>query len=427
MLTARNAGLSQAKLGTLRKEVRLRVEPFSKCLTSALNAKEPRIPIRESVKALHDLHQGGFYILHTLFGEERRKLFQLRELAREACPAWANPGWNGTAPRPSLIVVSTSVDNGIPIDLLPILDFEPGRPSDLREDLGRLACSFLGFSAVVKRQIGTTIVDSEPLENIPKLPMKLFMHRGLQCARQEEAVLTKNGNLDAEAAWPDGKDPPQDEFPEMLARYLLEVDSRFGRGPRKIPDQICHFSCHSNTGLDLLPSEYAIHLQSGRYSGRRSVTLQALTNALFRLEENIGEVRRSRPLIFLNSCGSSDLDPAGSGSFPELFLKRDHGFKGFIGTETSMPDDFAAKFSEYFYENLLGGYSLGHALWQTRWQLLSLYQNPLGLLYTLFAEPEIRVRKPVLANSLDTGNRGARATLGVFARLKRALTPKWRV
>jgi hypothetical protein len=101
--------------------------------------------------------------------------------------------------------------------------------------------------------------------------------------------------------------------------------------------------------------------------------------------------------VFLNACGSGDLDPAGANSFPELFLKKDFGFLGFIGTETIIPDEFAGLFSEVFYEYLLAGMSIGDALRAARWNLLKLHHNPLGIVYSLYAEPEIRVRHPVVA------------------------------
>ena len=76
-------------------------------------------------------------------------------------------------------------------------------------------------------------------------------------------------------------------------------------------------------------------------------------------------------------------------------MNSDLGFTGFIGTETVMPNDIAAEFSIKFYERLIKGDSIGEAILLTRWDMLGVYHNPLGLMYTLVAEPEIRVRSPV--------------------------------
>jgi hypothetical protein len=124
--------------------------------------------------------------------------------------------------------------------------------------------------------------------------------------------------------------------------------------------------------------------------GERKVNLEALTDELVKLRLGPG-TRRVRPLVFFNACGSAMVDPVGASSFPELFLRRDLGFLGFIGTEATIPDSFAAEFARAFYGFLLDGKEIGEALHATRWKLLDDNMNPLGLLYSLYAEPEIRV------------------------------------
>jgi hypothetical protein len=44
---------------------------------------------------------------------------------------------------------------------------------------------------------------------------------------------------------------------------------------------------------------------------------------------------------------------------------------------------------------VLAGRSLGEAMYQARWSILRSYKNPLGILYTLHADADIRVRRPV--------------------------------
>jgi hypothetical protein len=77
-----------------------------------------------------------------------------------------------------------------------------------------------------------------------------------------------------------------------------------------------------------------------------------------------------------------------------LFLV-ENGNRGFIGTETRIPDQYAAAFSEQFYTELLQGRPLGEAVHAARWTLLRRHNNPLGILYTVYADPDMRVRKPV--------------------------------
>jgi hypothetical protein len=224
----------------------------------------------------------------------------------------------------------------------------------------------------------------------------MFINRSLPGPRKEEKTLKENTRLHIEHGWPHGSEPSQANFAGELAKHLWEVKTRFGGPLRHHPDQICHFSCHSRTDIDRTPEEYEIALQGDQFlGGSRTATLEKLRNALAALSHKARDDRAHRPLIFMNSCGSGDLDPSGASSFPDLFMNSDLGFTGFIGTETVMPNDIAAEFSIKFYERLIKGDALGEAILLTRWDMLADYHNPLGLMYTLVAEPEIRVRSPV--------------------------------
>ena len=141
-----------------------------------------------------ELHEFGYYMMQELLGPTNRDVLPfLSDVVRTACTdpgsQWDNPRWNDEDPSFNLIVVKTSVENGIPIDMLPLLDFYPiFAISDNLNDLGKLACSFLGFSAIVKRQMGNSIGTANVLENDPKLPLKMFIYRDLEGARQEEKI-----------------------------------------------------------------------------------------------------------------------------------------------------------------------------------------------------------------------------------------------
>ena len=119
----------------------------------------------------------------------------LQELAREACTFplhakthWNNPRWNADAPPFNLIQVEMPRESGIPVDFLPILDYARYRPPAAAENintLGELACSFLGFSSIVRRHIAAAPIRATILENIPRLPMKMFIYRRSKGARDE--------------------------------------------------------------------------------------------------------------------------------------------------------------------------------------------------------------------------------------------------
>jgi hypothetical protein len=100
--------------------------------------------------------------------------------------------------------------------------------------------------------------------------------------------------------------------------------------------------------------------------------------------------------VFLNACGSAFIDPARLTSLPQTFLSEQH--RGVIGAATAVPDDLAAEFSTTFYRLLLAGRSLGTALVKARCWIVYEYGNPLGALYALYADPDVRL-EPHLAQS----------------------------
>jgi CHAT domain-containing protein len=101
------------------------------------------------------------------------------------------------------------------------------------------------------------------------------------------------------------------------------------------------------------------------------------------------------PLVFLNACGSSKVTPEGVSSFPSMFLRI--GSRGVIGTETSVPDLAAAEFAREFYTRFFKGFTLGEALFDARMRLLRNRFNPIGALYSAYANADLRVRAPIRA------------------------------
>jgi hypothetical protein len=90
----------------------------------------------------------------------------------------------------------------------------------------------------------------------------------------------------------------------------------------------------------------------------------------------------------MNACNSSTLREEDSPL--KLFLELPNN-RGFIGAETELPDSFAAPFAIAVYERLLLRLQpLSVALLGARWDLLQRCQNPLGILYTAYADPDLR-------------------------------------
>ena len=66
-----------------------------------------------------------------------------------------------------------------------------------------------------------------------------------------------------------------------------------------------------------------------------------------------------------------------------------------------MPDLVAAVYARSFYGALLSGRTVGAALVTARQELLHEFGNPLGLLYVLYGDPDIRIRRRISQEVLD--------------------------
>jgi hypothetical protein len=382
--------LSLTQLADQRRLLRQSFDAFRKALAVPKQNYLPHV-----LDALRQLHQRGRQLLREMFGQNLRELNKATDLCRAACPNWRDPGWNPKSLAPPLIEVHSPWQDGIPIDMLPLLDHSRPGENVTMDELARLAGSFLGFSAVVQR--GLSPPREERLENTPRLPLRMFCHHGLSGVKSNREFFSDNvGHIEFAGLWPASS---IDGTPCQLAHRLWDhherdTSSPDGWPPGDKPVQICYFMCHCDTNVPS-PENYALRLSPAGILGglsERRIELGALNLALGDLRSNDLKDQAPRPLVFLNACASGDADPAGVGSFPQMF--RDHGFLGFIGTEAVIPEAFASIFAAHFFAYLLEGEPLGNAVRQARWRMLKDYKNPLGLLYTVYADPALRVRKP---------------------------------
>ena len=69
-----------------------------------------------------------------------------------------------------------------------------------------------------------------------------------------------------------------------------------------------------------------------------------------------------------------------------------NGNRGMISTAVKVPDDAAAELGRFFYERLLDGdCTAPEALLYAKWALLHGRVSPLGLLYSYYGRPDLRV------------------------------------
>ncbi|HEY0404177.1 MAG TPA: CHAT domain-containing protein [Pyrinomonadaceae bacterium] len=333
-------------------------------------------------EAIHCLHNRGLRLAFQLFGD---RCWEVQSLFKKPI---TNRDDHWTYPK--LIQVISPPEGIVPFEFLPLFNLKPPPEiTDIRS-LTEAARSFIGFSSIVKRTQTNRALSADPvLDNEPKLPIKFFQHVKLAGARKEiEFFRQYSDYIDLEGPWPD-KEIPQEQFKQHLAEHLWNPVSRFDSSDREPPDQVQHFSCHCDTTNDLSENHF---IRLAHCEGMdQDVTLGELQTQLAGFQ-SVGARQNgiAFPLVFFNACGTAVSDPMRIGSFPDLLLGI--GNRGVIGTECEIPDDFAASFSEQFYRALLGGRPLGDAIYHAKWQMLERHNNPLGILYTVYADPDMYVR-----------------------------------
>ena len=290
---------------------------------------------------------------------------------------------------PGVIQVRTeNIVDVIPLECLVISS--PKKP-EIRgwPDVLKIASRVLGFSFIINR-VATKIERSKSrklcLSNVPRLPMKYFWCESLGGAKAEYEFFKKYEKyLLVDGPWPHEYD---ESTAEKLVQYLLRPDLGFGQlegadtcdRPR---DEIHHLSCHVHTDEE---NSWKCSLE---LTGSQEITLKAME---FCLPDPppAGQTTSEMPLVFFNGCGTSYWTPQGMTSFPRYFLSKNKNC-GFIGCEVGIPDLFASKFCEQFYLHLLRGFGVGEALFWARRKLLVRYGNALGVLYTAYVDPYLRV------------------------------------
>lgn len=384
--------LSPQHLAEYRKVLSNGLDKFWKLVGTGLKVTD----FQAASEAMRHLHAVGRQLNFELFGANR---YEVEDFLRRACPTWQQSGSVGY--RSPMIEIITQAEHVIPFEFLPLFDTTP--PSSIRsmDELTRTASQFLGFSTIIHRVLispywrnSAGINSSDILENIPRLGIRFFHHAGLDGAKKEREFFQRANWLDLKGPWPDQL-LDQNQFISELATQLWHASSAAIGGVQKPIDQIHHFSCHCDTNK-ANSVDYSLYLaHKSKWLFSNHLVRRAGIGAL---EQEFGgfpqrNVKEIFPLVFLNACGASKLDPNGVTSFPSLFLKI--GNRGVIGTETRVPDLYAAAFSESFYLHLIRGNSLGEAIYRARWDLLKRYKNPLGILYTVYANPDLHVRKPL--------------------------------
>jgi len=137
---------------------------------------------------------------------------------------------------------------------------------------------------------------------------------------------------------------------------------------------ILHFACHADYAEDgphfVITRKFKVNL-----------------NQLVAYECHV----QGNPVVFLNACRTSDMEPTYFCGLARHFLGS--GARALIATECEVPDSFAADFSKEVYRRFLRNEALGECVFAARHYFNSKFKNPLGLLYTLYGPPNVRIER----------------------------------
>jgi CHAT domain-containing protein len=282
----------------------------------------------------------------------------------------------------------------LPVFLAP----KPIASNDARRYLSTCMRQFLGMSVIVRRthlsrMCGDLRLLSTPGSGIPikffqyapngsRPLISFFRYSSLDGVTAEKKFLLdfeKRGKIDFEGPW-----PMAGATLTGFVNALLRPNLTFSGTTKAIPDQIHHFSCHFESKEDGNDSVFRFR---GSETGEIVVKVGDIKDAQVR--EDLGDPNYLTvipPLAIVNACSTAR--DRGLSSLHEMF-SRTH--RGMMGTEIDIPDEVAAELSKELYEQLLRGNPLGLSLLKARQHILDKYCNPLGLVYTLHANPDLRI------------------------------------
>jgi hypothetical protein len=354
-----NSSLQQIQLDHLRRGMRVGLTNFAKIAEQSfhLQGRERWRRIDQAMRALREL---GNEFGARVFGYA--DIPKIEQYCRDACR------WNKRQNRPARIELIVPNFALAPFDLIPLFQRKTTGTIENPQDLEDEANCYLGFAGVVSRTISTAPHIKPKIVARRQLRAKVFQYASLSAVDDVSHDLRRFG-ISLTESFP-LRDYPQPSFEKQMLDFF-----------RKGTEQVFYFGCHCDTTA-VNSSRHQFTLRGPKQGRPRDFYLGTLDQDFY---QN-GPRDPAGPLVFMNACGGASIMPAGSTSFPQVFLEGN--FAGFIGTETIIPDRTAAVFASFFFKNFSNGFSLGPSLLAARRHLLN-RGDPLGILYTAYAPPEM--------------------------------------
>jgi len=175
---------------------------------------------------------------------------------------------------------------------------------------------------------------------------------------------------------------------ELLERYSEQevLSALQGKAEQA---QLEYFYCHAGVKGDIQQSFDQSYI--GLTSADKGLTLKDIKL------KAIGARFQGKPVVFLNACESSRMDGRFYDGFVPKFLMM--GARAVVGSDCDIPSLLGAHFGTRFLNAFLQGDAIGEALLKLRKQFLTEYQNPLGLIYRVFGNADVRLSNSLIPNS----------------------------
>jgi hypothetical protein len=291
----------------------------------------------------------------------------------------------------------------LPIEFLRVA--EPGRARRRPDDVLRRV---LGFHAVIVRRrrepTGPATLGKGPIPVSALIYNRLEGSNDVEGPEQQAVFFQQNSSRFHMRRWPRGAsftvDPLSDtrwsvyverEVASGLAGEVLAAAGLDSAEPAPYHGAIVHVACHYHTEQAPQITQPVPFLTFDQL--HTNVGVDALWNAFSQCTNANASVRGAakerfgRMIVFLNACETASSAQNEFSLLENLFLL---GFRHVVASETLVPDPLAAAFATQLYLGMMRGLPLGGALLQARKDLLERYDNPGGLLYTLYGDPWLR-------------------------------------
>lgn len=227
--------------------------------------------------------------------------------------------------------------------------------------------NFWGFKYALSRQL-MKVNDKKQTGSISLYfddspSIALFVDKSLPFAEKKEAgYLEHLGTRDLAKI---------SRLADLTVRDLSGSNLKLSEYYQNVNADIVHFACHASSSNES-------HIQ---------VTEKYRIPSQFFADTPI----KNHPLIILNVCSGGIKDVLRTTGFVNAFNKA--GVRGILTTEARIPDKFGYFFIRRFYRSILSGTMVSSSLHECRHYFMRKWNNPLGLIYSLYANPWLVLKR----------------------------------